>query len=213
MKYMSSIKPTSLIKINDLQDLENDNDVSSCIVAVSKQIKDFQNLINNKSSCAYAHNILDNNINDVLNYWVGCTYIGCRKSESLTNAFSLFYKNLLELILTLKDHKYDCILTQALYQGPIYRVLGYGESKQSNSKPIDPEYDLQYVSWSNNPNIPTDYMINKLSGTITKLEANIKGDDFGIDLTVLGVSRHDEGEIIFQMKKDAITNVSYIKDE
>jgi len=149
------------------------------------------------------------NIYQILDFWTGCTYIGHKKSNELTKAFNQFYNNLLELLLILKNMNYKCYFVNALYQGPVYRVLGHGDSSEKQNF-IEPVYNNVFVSWSKNKNIPTPNMLQKLYGPITLVEGYIENNSYGIDLTIFNVSKDKEDEIIFPMRKEIVKNIEYI---
>lgn len=190
----------------------NDETAINDIAAVSNQILTFIKRIDDNYYAKDKIQTLNNNINEVLCFWTGRTYLGKKKNPKLDNAFTLFFSNLLKLIIALKNKKITCDLSNALYQGKIYRVLGHGES-DNNLKKIEPYYSKNYVSWSKDPNIPSLYFKQKLYGQITKIEATVTDDEYAIDLEALKVSKSGEREVVYPTKENAIINISYIDRE
>lgn len=139
------------------------------------------------------------NIIEILKTWTGSTYIGVRKSKQLEDAFQMFFLNLLEYTLEIKRKDKNHPICKTLYQGYIYRILGSNNPK--NKEIIKPRYSNVFVSWSKNENIPTNNMLEKLYGPITKLKSKIYGEQYGIDLTVSGISNIGEQEIVFPTLK------------
>lgn len=196
----------------DLQNkFANDKTVIDDIITVSNQILTFIKRIDDNYYIKDT-NTLNDNINEVLYFWTGHTYLGKKKNPKLDNAFTIFFSNLLKLIIVLKNNGTICDLSNALYQGKIYRILGHGES-DNNLEIIKPYYSKNYVSWSKNSNIPSPYFKQKLYGPITKIEATVTDDEYAIDLEALKVSKPGEKEVVYPTKENAIINISYIDRE
>lgn len=87
----------------------------------------------------------------------------------------------------------------------------HGDHRDYHSA-IVPTYSCHYVSWSKNPNIPTDYMLLKLNGPITKISAVIAGNYYGIDLQALGHSRHEEYEVVSPMLSEIVIQTEVLYD-
>lgn len=201
-------------------DLQNkfakDETVIDDIIAVSNQIFTFTKRIGEnyytKEGFKDAIRILNHNIYEVLKFWTGSTYLGKKKDPKLANSFTAFFSNLLELIIVFKNKGIVCDLSNALYQGKIYRVLGHGESG-NNLERIEPYYSKNFVSWSKSPDILTHYFKQKLHEPITKIEATVIDGEYAIDLEALKVSKPGEREVVYPTKENAILNISYIDRE
>ena len=142
-------------------------------------------------------------------FWTGNTYVGIKKQEEVQKGFQSFFENLMKLLLTLRDSNKTTsqdkkTINNLLYQGPVYRYLGHGIS-QDHKKPIKLEYNDLYVSWSKYPQ--NSYLESKLYGKKLLLHGNISGSCYGIDLEKLGVSRANEGEVVFPTIKEYIVEV------
>lgn len=143
-------------------------------------------------------------------YWTGKTYVGQRKREDLKNAYQDFFSALMEILLLCKANRSlyeNKAAKKYLYQGKIYRYLGYNSPYTCKQKAIKPEYDGVYVSWSKEPK--NSYLESKLYGKITWIEAEIKSPYFGIDLDAMNSSRGNEKEVVFPTLKDCVTKVEY----
>lgn len=155
---------------------------------------------------------LNNNISIILNNWAGSTYVGNRKEKVLKRAYQAFFEALYEWLFCLKkipDKNIQRFVDEALFQGTLYRYLGYGDCKDNIEERIEPIYDKYYVSWSKKEK--NSYFESKLYGTITHITCELKNMYYGIDLNAFGVGREDEQEVIFPTIKDTITNVKYIE--
>ena len=170
------------------------------IKLVASQLKKATIKIRRNQYCQTEFSDLLANIIEILKTWTGSTYIGVRKSKQLEDAFQMFFLNLLECTLEIKKKDKNHPVCKILYQGYIYRVLGSNNPK--NKEIIKPRYSNVFVSWSKNENIPTNNMLEKLYGPITKLKSKICGEQYGIDLTVFGISKIGEQEIVFPTLKE-----------
>lgn len=151
------------------------------------------------------------NISTVLNNWVGSTYVGNRKEKVLKKAYQAFFEALYEWLFCLKkipDENIQRFVGKALYQGTLYRYLGYGYCQDNIEKPIEPIYDKYYVSWSKKEK--NSYFESKLYGVITHITCELKDMHYGIDLHAFGMRQECEQEVVFPTIKDTITNVKYI---
>ena len=139
------------------------------------------------------------NTKKALRWWIECTWVGKEKCEQIKTAFQNFYLSLYQLLITFKESDKDVLRTfanEALYQGVVYRYLGYGEPCDSmvTSKKII--YNDIYVSWSKNSNVP--WIKNKLYGKITKITCKISGEYYGIDIMAFFETPiNKENEIVF----------------
>lgn len=155
---------------------------------------------------------LDNNIITVLNNWVGSTYVGKRKEKVLKRAYQAFFEALYEWLFCLKripDEDIQQFVGDALFQGTLYRYLGYGDCEDNIEERIEPIYDKYYVSWSKKEK--NSYFESKLYGMITHITCELKNMHYGIDLNAFGMGREHEQEVVFPTIKDTITNVKYIE--
>lgn len=185
---------------------------------VTKQIKDFMKSVYEIDK-ANTIRILSN-ITNTLKYWTGNTYVGCPKDEPTQKAFNDFFNELYNLIwFIIKNDSFPNLLRsnikEALYQGKLYRYLGYSSEEYHNlndkSKHIIPNYNGVYVSW--NKDNKNSYLESKLYGPITKLECEISGTNYGIDLTFFDVCTGDEKEVVFPTIESTITKIEYMDSE
>ncbi|MBD5509589.1 MAG: hypothetical protein HDR05_16525 [Lachnospiraceae bacterium] len=156
--------------------------------------------------------ILNNNIITILNNWVDSAYVGKRKEKVLKRAYQAFFEALYEWLFCLKripDENIQRFVDEALFQGTLYRYLGYGDCKDNIEEQIEPKYDKYYVSWSKKEK--NSYFESKLYGTITHITCELKNMHYGIDLNAFGVGRENEQEVLFPTIKDTITNIEYIE--
>lgn len=193
------------IKINPKGDNKT---ISNNINNISNQIHIAIKRLNECECFMRDGSIFKQNIYEVLNYWVGNTYVGERKDDLINKAFTNFFNSLLKLLLVLKQSDKEYEEAKALYQGKVYRVLGYYEPCEYHDL-IQPEYSDFYVSWSKDENI-MDVLINKLYNPITKIEAVIKNNYYGIDLEILGVSKPNEKEVVFPTIEETIRKQTYV---
>lgn len=148
-------------------------------------------------------------IMEICSYWTGNTYVGIKKEKKLQKKFQIFFENLMELIIALKNSNKLSLenkenINSLLYQGPIYRYLGHGIICDIK-KPIKLQYSNLYVSWSKYPR--NDYLDSKLYGKKLWIHGTICNSYYGIDLEKLGVSRGEEAEVVFPTIKDCIVEV------
>lgn len=139
-------------------------------------------------------------IRNVLCYWTGQPHIGVEKSDNVKNAYHLFFDTLHKLLLQLKESTDDqerSFAERTLYQGVLYRYLGYGDNSdvvsEENEK-ISPKCDGIYVSWSKNPS--NEYILSRLKGPVTLLTCDT-GDLSGIDISAFGFLTGNEQEVVF----------------
>lgn len=171
---------------------------------------EYMKLENNKSKKDF-HSVVVG-IKEVCKFWCGKTYLGEKKSKDIENAFQCFFKNFMDFLMDCKISKHSYkrkFAATVLYQGKIYRYLGYGISSNRKKKAIEPNYDGVYVSWSKEPQ--NSYIESKLYGEMTWIEAEIKSPYFGIDLETMESSVGNEKEVVFPTLKDCVTNIKYIR--
>ncbi len=165
------------------------------------------------------HLHFDNYLEDIkrtLNYWVGYTHIGEKKTESVKNAYQKFFVTLYDLLIAgknCKNTKFKRLSKAALYQGRVYRYLGHGEScndEEELNEVVLPEYNDIYVSWSKNRN--SSSVKYKLYGTKVLLICDIKEPYYGIDFEAFGIRKNDEQEVVFPTIQDTIIECILIKD-
>ena len=183
------------------------------IFGVDKATDNIKNYIknNNRNTKESFIQVLSN-VEEVCNCWTGKTYVGQNKRQDLKNAYQDFFSNLMKMLLLCKTNKNPCenkVAEALLYQGKIYRYLGYGTPFGCKKKAIAPIYDGIYVSWSKEPK--NSYIESKLYGEITWIEAEIKYPYFGIDLEAMESSVGNEKEVVFPTLKDCVTNIKYIR--
>jgi hypothetical protein len=172
------------------------------------------NLVSYRNHSSTTKNMLSElweDICDICNFWTGSTYVGSPKSDAIKNAFQLFFEELMQLLLVMKNsHKaFEANVANAmLYRGKVYRYLGNGFPTEEVVTPI---YDNIYVSWSTEP---TNYYIeSKLYGNITWLACEISAPLYGINLDAIGCSRANEHEIVFPTIEKCITEIKYISED
>ena len=159
-----------------------------------------------------------------LSYWVGCTYVGNKKTRIEMAIYQDFFCSLHSLMVLLQDEKIVStkeemkLVSSLIYTGEIYRYLGY--SSPSKKKHIEPVYNDIYVSWSKNEII--HYIESKLYGNITRLYCNIPPNMIGFDLegfqnfynnifeSKIWIARGEEREVVFPTIKETIYRIEYL---
>ena len=160
----------------------------------------------------YFYDLIDD-ILDVLNCWVGKTYVGSEKDKKLELSFQKFFIKFMELLINFKNselasNEENNLANKCLFRGNVYRYLGHSESQGKNKK-IKPIYNEIYVSWSKLNKIP--YIESKLYGWVTLISCEIKEPHYGIDLEALDISRSHEKEVVFPTIENLISDIKYIK--
>ncbi len=188
------------------------NDTLQVIKAVNEATNNISVYYGSADNSANALKNLNEDVREVCNFWTGKTYVGDRKDDEIVQVFQNFFETLMKLLLKMKDSKKNCeskFAKAILYQGKVYRYLGYYSSRDIKKKAIQPKYNEIYVSWSKEPK--NGYIESKLYGEMTWIEAEIKSPYFGIDLEKMGISRGKEREVVFPTLKDCVTNIKYIR--
>ena len=160
----------------------------------------------------YFYDLIDD-ILDVLNCWVGKTYVGSEKDKKLELSFQKFFIKFMELLINFKNselasNEENNLANKCLFRGNVYRYLGHSESQGKNKK-IKPIYNEIYVSWSKLNKI--QYIESKLYGWVTLISCEIKEPHYGIDLEALDISRSHEKEVVFPTIEKLISDIEYIK--
>ncbi len=188
------------------------------IFDVSNQIRGFMKPHNDITKEKFS--TLFSNIQAVLSYWTGNTYIGSPKDEKLQKAFNHFFNDLLSLLLYIRDserfpNEIRIEISKTLYQGVLYRYLGRSSDEyhfsNDKTKPVEPVYNDIYVSWSKNES--NSYIEGKLYGPMTRLKCVVDDKNYGIDLTPFGVSKSDEEEVVFPTIESTIIKIDYLRTE
>lgn len=151
---------------------------------------------------------LGNDIGEVCRFWTGSTYVGVPKNEKIKKAFQLFFEELMELLLSMKDSELNFekrVANAMLYRGTVYRYLGHS---YSTDKVVTPNYDNVYVSW--NKEEENAYLLSKLHGPVTKMTCVISEPLYGIDLEILECCRGTEREVVFPTIERYITEIKYL---
>ena len=99
---------------------------------------------------------------------------------------------------------------KALFQGTVYRYLGYGYPTNESIYPIKPRYNGIYVSWSQKRVFGN--VLSKLYGTKTLLTCHIDSENYGINLRTFGVSKN-EYEVVFPTIESTIVDIEYQYDD
>ncbi len=184
------------------------NDTLQIIKAVNEATNNISVYYGSADNSDNALKNLNEDIREVCNFWTGKTYVGDRKDDEIIHVFQNFFETLMKLLLKMKGSKKNCeskFANAILYQGKVYRYLGYCSSRDFKKKPIQPKYNEIYVSWSKEPK--NSYLESKLYGKITWIEAEIKTPYFGIDLEKMGVSKGNEREVVFPTLKGCVTKI------
>ena len=184
------------------------DDIPEIVKAVDEATNNISVYYDSTDNSANALENIYEDIREVCNFWTGKTYVGDRKDDEIVQVFQNFFETLMKLLLKMKDSKKNCeskFAKAILYQGKVYRYLGYCSSRNIKKKPIQPKYNEIYVSWSKEPT--NSYIESKLYGKITWLEAEIKPPYFGIDLEKMGVSKGNEREVVFPTLKGCVTKI------
>ena len=165
------------------------------------QVKDqIRNYVKKRQILQNDFETLQANIRKVLLFWTGNTWVGSRKSKSQEKAFQAFFTELYNLLTS------DLVEgSQFLYQGTLYRYLGYNSSDKESAPAIEPEYNNIYVSWSKKPK--NQYIESKLYGKMTHLTCEAADDYYGIDLSAFDVERPGEEEVVFPTIESTIKSI------
>lgn len=154
--------------------------------------------------------VLVDNVQEVLDKWVGHTYIGHQKEKILSDAYQAFFNALYGFILLCRNSSnedWQAFAKEALYEGTLYRYLGHNTSSERRFR-VRPRYNNKWVSWSKYKEV--DYIESKLCGSpITRLECHT-GLIYGIDLQAFGASRPHEAEVVYPTIKSQIDNIEYL---
>lgn len=191
----------------------NDSDVYSEISHTTNEIENYLKNRNDFIENELFQLIID--IKNVIQYWVGNTYVGMPKNKKLRNYYQAFWCSLYNLIIdiNINSNKYNSseklTLGSLLYEGPIYRYIGHGDS-QDNTK-IEIKYNDIFVSWSKCEKV--HYLEEKLYGDYYWISGNTNKEHYGIDLEKINLSKPYEREVVFPTIKDCITEVRLIKED
>ena len=192
----------------DEDDME---DTARNIIVVSNQIASIVSALKINSKISNKDmEVLKKNIKNVLYIWTGHTYIGCEKSPILKNAFQTFFQNLYMLLIQCKttaNNKLRKFAKKALYQGTLYRYLGYGDSNNENCR-INPECNNIWVSWSKNKH--NIYIASKLYGIVTHITCHTSQSLYGIDLSAFGILKTNEDEVVYPTITEQIDKIDYL---
>ena len=200
---------TGMEKIDCISETENVVSASKKIRLVAKQMESTRKSWVNSSGIV--SQILMDNIDKVLSYWTGNTFVGKRKEPVLADAFQDFFNALYQLILVWRKSPYKKIRAsagKALYEGTLYRYIGSSDKNHGNQH-IEPEYDHHWVSWSKNAK--NWYIEEHLYGAMTHLTCHTENPQYGIDLEAFGQSRGAEDEVVYPMVEDNIDRVEHIE--
>lgn len=179
---------------------------ASIINRISRKINKYiEYRKNNRFNIFRFENIIEQ-IECVLNDWVGKTSVGIRKELIIEDAFQKFFSSFYNLLIYFKENDVTIIekeLSQnGLYQGMVYRYLGTNINCEKNDE-IVIDYNDIYVSWSKLSKI--EYMEEKLYSNYIILACPIQNAYYGIDLHSLGVGREFEEEVVFPTFQHLVT--------
>lgn len=184
--------------------------ISSAIDQVAQQVQSVSKKIKSHDTSRIDFDIFFGNLRNALNYWTGQTYVGIRKPKSLEKAFQRFFEALYSfLVFCRAEGIFIPVISNALYQGTLYRYLGHGSCEGNTKEKIEPEYNDVYVSWSKKPK--NAYIQSKLKGVRTLITCELKNHYWGIDLEGFGVVRGEEAEVVFPTIKETMVDIKYIK--
>ena len=191
----------------------------SDIEEIEKEINRMNNRLTNRTKLLKKEVISEQQYKDLiediittLRFWTGRTPIGERKSEVIQKRFQTFFEKLYEFLIVCKNSSLwepQNLANDSLYQGTLYRYLGYGPNITGEKVQIKPKFDNIYASWSKLPQ--NSYIESKLHGPKTWLECKVEGNLYGIDLTVFGVSKANEEEVVFPTIEKTILDIRYLK--
>lgn len=194
--------------------IENSHKIRS----VANQLKSVSKRINTPMVSQIDFNTMDNNIQNCLFFWTGHTFVGHKKGQQLSDAFQDFFNSLYSLLIECKkstNKEWRDIANEVLYEGKLYRVLGYDSSQDNIETIINPEYNNIWVSWSKKELRENHYFNSKLYGCKTYLTCDTRKSNniYGIDLTYFCVTTPNEEEVVFPTIKETIINVEYIDNK
>lgn len=191
-------------------------DINSFQKSIFEVIKQMKRILNTFDKCHLNEknfNIMFENIRKIIVWWTGNTYVGYKKNSLIKKLFQQFYELLYEILIKMKSSGFKQLsdfTNNALYQGKIYRYIGYNENN-CKKEPKQINYNNIYVSWSKLPE--NSYFEQKLCGTITHISCEISGDYYGIDLSAFEASRANEEEVVFPTVKSLITEIRIIEED
>lgn len=160
------------------------------------------------------HSLVLDNMQSVLSVWQSNTYLGVMKPSVLRSVFHRFFEAVLDLILTMRssisedDRDYA---NNSLYQGRVYRWLGYSGGEDED-KDVIVNYDNLYASWSTLPRC--SYTLSKLYGKVKRVTLDIPVGHFGLYLPVLSCefTKVHEQEVVFPVLEEYVVAVELKED-
>ena len=197
-----------IIELNEWGDDEIHN--SAEITLAADQIRSsYEKLKEQRCISRSDEDTYQRNVDTVLNYWVGNTYVGKRKSDCMKQAFQAFFDSLYDLLIFYKEHgdsNKKKFANETLYAGTLYRYLGHrtADAPQDNDI-VQPVYDEIWVSWSKNKQ--NHYLESKLYRPITRITCKTK-ELYGIDLSICGIS--NEAEVVYPTFENCHTGTEYL---
>lgn len=187
-----------------------DNDVEEIIREINRvanQIQSVEKKLKTNDMLYDDFELFFDNVCQTLCQWIGHTYIGHKKDKSIQKAFQNFFEALYKFLIVCQEIDYynlQQFAKRALFRGTLYRYLGHGSIKDSNSV-VEPEYNDIYVSWSKH--LKNSYIQSKLYGTITLLTCKVDEPYYGIDLDAFDVVKGKEAEVVFPTVKETIMEI------
>lgn len=186
----------------------NENNINN-IYRVSNQLQNFCKKMAKGSIYKDECNQLYINIQKVLMFWTGGFYVGVKKEVNIQKAFQSFFMALENFLIACSSSAYRELKDfseRALYNGKLYRYLGYATASKPHLGKIIPSYNNIYVSWSKSQN--NAYLLEKLKGAATLLICSVEPPLYGIDLCAFSISRGNEEEVVFPTIKETIISIS-----
>lgn len=197
-----------IIELNEWGDDEIHN--SAEITLAADQIRfSYKKLQERRCISRSDEDAYQRNVDTVLKYWVGNTYVGKRKSDRMKQTFQAFFDSLYDLLIFYKEHGDSDerkVANERLYAGTLYRYLGHSTTDDPQDNDIvQPVYGEIWVSWSKNKQ--NHRLENKLRRPITRITCETK-ELYGIDLSICGIG--NEAEVVYPTFENCHTGTEYL---
>lgn len=150
-------------------------------------------------------------ISDVLFYRVYKKRSSNKENSDIRIKYDEFFKSFLNILLLWKanpinEDKY-LLASKCLYQGPIFRTIGYLDNKKSNNV----IFDNSYTHWSKIDTRNISSIESRIYRNKKYLSTIIDGNDYGIYIApFIGMNKFEEEVVfpLFKSYKDKINIIS-----